>query len=269
MDMKFILRYMFFFLYVSTLHAEEMQIRKFGQYKVVIDRPNDHDEGRVRIYRKGKKVYEEREFGSYFYLGNRFDDSLKGKDPHSGKDLNGNSIPDLIITQWTGGAHCCNYLKIFELGNNFRKLIEVSGGSSGFGVVDLDGDNFPEVEFWDWPIDYSFTGFSDSAQGRTILKFEKGKYQVSRKLMIARAPSVKRIIKIQNEIKNAFMRENQNIPYEFLNTMMELSYSGHMDLAFKIADKTWPNEKNGLTEFKIKFKNLLNASPYWREFTRN
>jgi len=250
-------------------YGEELQVKKIGQYRVLIDRPNDQDEGRIRIYQKNKLVFEEREFGSYYYLGNKFDDSLKGKDTYSGKDVNGNSIPDLIVTQWTGGAHCCHYLTVFELGHEFRKLITVSGGSSGFGISDLDGDRIPEIEFWDWPIDYSFTSFADSAQGKTILKFEKNNYRVAKKLMITSVPTAKEINKIQSEIKNAFKKEKSNFPYKFLNAMMELSYSGHLDLAFKIADETWPNEKPGLSEFKIKFKDLLSDSPYWKEFTSN
>jgi hypothetical protein len=264
--MKLIFNFLVLILICENIYAEEIQIKNFGHYKVIVDRPNDQDEGRVKIYQKGKKVFEEREFGSYYYIGNKFDDSLKGRDPHSGKDLNGNSIPDLIITQWTGGAHCCNYLTIFELGKKLQKLVSVSGGSSGFGIADLDGDKIPEIEFWDWPIDYAFTGFSDSAQGRTILQFKKGQYRVSRRLMLTKIPSAKKINKIQNEIKIAFKKENLNIPYEFLSTMMNFSYSGHMDLAFKIADNTWPDEKSGLSEFKLKFKNLLNDSHYWKEF---
>lgn len=265
--MKLLYIFLFFIQNFGIVLSEEIQVKKLGHYKVVVDRPNDQDEGRVRIYKNGKKVYEERDYGSYYYIGNKFDDDLKGRDPHSGKDLNGNFIPDLIITQWTGGAHCCNYLTIFELGTELRKLVSVSGGSSGFRIVDLDGDNNPEIEFWDWPIDYAFTGFSDSAQGRTILKFQKGQYHVGRKLMTTRAPGPKEIDKIQNEIRNAFKKENFNIPYALLNAMMELSYSGHFDLALKFADSTWPDRKAGLREFKDEFKNLLNGSQYWKEFT--
>lgn len=265
--MKLFFTFLLFILVCESVYTEEIQIKSFGHYKVIVDRPNDQDEGRVRIYQKGKKVFEEREFGSYYFIGNKFDVSLKGRDTLSGKDLNGNFIPDLIITQWTGGAHCCNYLTIFELGKELKKLVNVSGGSSGFGIADLDGDRVPEIEFWDWPIDYAFTGFSDSAQGRTILKFENGKYRVSQNLMITRAPISKEINKIQIEIKNSFKDENFNISYVFLKAMMDLSYSGHLDLALIIADNTWPVEKPGLSEFKLRFKNLLNDSFYWKEFT--
>ncbi|MDD4976400.1 MAG: hypothetical protein PHY93_18725 [Bacteriovorax sp.] len=267
--MKSIFNFLFLFFICGIANAEDVQVKKIGLYKILIDRPNDQDEGRIRIYQRGKLVFEEREFGSYYYLGNRFDGSLKAKDPYSGKDLNGNSIPDLIITQWTGGAHCCHYLTVFELGHKFRKLITVSGGSSGFGISDLDGDKIPEIEFWDWPIDYAFTSYAESAQGKTILKFEKNNYRVSQKLMTTSVPTAKKINTFQSEIKNAFKKEKSNFPYTFLSAMMDLSYSGHLDLAFKIADKTWPVERPGLSEFKLEFKNLLNNSPYWKEFTSN
>ena len=87
---------------------------------------------------------------------------MNNYDIYSGHDITGNKIPNLIISNWTGGAHCCHYLQIFELGNAFKHLVTVDALSSDIRLVDLDKDGFPEIEFHDGAIDYLFASYAGS-----------------------------------------------------------------------------------------------------------
>lgn len=268
--MKMVCLLLMSFIYLHVFAFDPPQERKFGDYKVVVKLEkydNEENYERVVITRKGKRAYSEAELGTYHWIGNHFDESLKGKDPHSGKDLTGNEIPDLILTKWNGGAHCCNFLGVFEMANDgLKKLITIDGGSYYFQIKDFDGDKIPEIEFWDWPIDYQFNSFADSAQGRVLLKFIEGKYQVASGLMYKKRPSNKKLIEIKNEIKKSFKDMGDRVPYELLSIMMELSYTGYKELALRIAEETWPKERDDLKKFKTEFRSALRNSKYWSEF---
>lgn len=266
------LLYLFFcFVGIELVKAGGLgpEIRNFGQYKVALE-SSDGMYSKVVVYKGHKKIYQEGEFGDHYYFGNHFEGAeLNDHDVYSGKDINGNKIPDLVLTNWTGGAHCCNFLSIFEMGKTFRKIVTVSGGSYGFKLVDLDKDKIPEIEFWDNPIDYVFASFAHSAQGKTVLKFVNNQYRVAVPLMLTPVPNKKERYKIEKEISDEFKKNNfPHPPYIFLMYMMDLSYSGHFKLALEIAEKTWPSKFPGFKEFKKKFPECLNDSPYWKEFTR-
>ncbi len=46
-------------------------------------------------------------------------------DPISGKDINGDSQPDLVVIAYSGGAHCCWTYSIYSLGLNPRLLTRI------------------------------------------------------------------------------------------------------------------------------------------------
>jgi len=268
-----VLIFCFLFLFIFSNHtysSEIIQQRKIGSYKVIISLQKWDDEEkyqRLNITHKGKTIYSEGELGTSIWIGNNFDESLNGKDPYSGRDLTGNGVPDLIITKWSGGAHCCNFLTVFELSESgVKKIMTVDGGSYYFKIKDLDGDKIPEIEFWDWPIDYLFNSFADSAQGRVVLKFINGKYHVASGLMYRRRPSNNKLDKLKDEIRKSFKEMGDRVPFELLNLMMELSYTGYNELAFKIAEETWPRKRADFKKFKKEFKSALGNSIYWSEF---
>jgi len=238
--------------------------KRFGPYKVLLSQEFESGLAKVVIKRGKDKVFEEAEIGNHYYFGNKV---LGRRDLYSGRDITGNGIPNLVVVNWNGGAHCCNFLHIFELGKNLKKLVTVEAGSSSIRFVDLDHDGFPELEFWDGAIDYQFASFAGSPGGRVVLKFRKDHYEIATHLMKKPAPSDKQMRVIKNKIKAAFEREESpDLPYEFLNSMMELSYAGHFELALKMVDEVWPEKKPGLSKFKEDFTQALQESLYWKYF---
>lgn len=239
----------------------------FGAYMVSLSQSFESGLGKLVIKLGKNKVFTTSEFDNHYYFGNHFDESLNEKDPHSGRDITGNGLPNLVISNWTGGAHCCNLLHIFEMGKKLRKLVTVEANSSSVSLIDLDHDGFPEIEFWDGAIDYLFASFGGSPGGRVVLKFKKDHYEVATHLMKKPLPNLNQMNIARKKIRVAFKKEKTpDLPYEFLNLMMELSYSGHSKLALKIATEEWPTEREGLSDFKEKFLQALKESRYWKEF---
>jgi hypothetical protein len=246
---------------------EVLQRRVFGRYEARVERDEESGGQRILVTMDGKVVHREDELGSHFWIGNHFDESLKGRDPYSGKDLTGNGIPDIVLTSWSGGAHCCNSLTILEMTESgARKVITVDGGSYGFIFKDLDSDGRQEIEFWDWPIDYLFNSFAHSAQGRVVLKSVGDGYRVAKSLMYRKRADEPTLAAAKVTIQKVFSTKQPGVPYELLKLMMDLSYSGYRELALKMADDTWPRDLSGLAKFKLDFNRALAASPYWTEF---
>jgi hypothetical protein len=72
-----------------------------------------------------------------------------------GTDITGAGKPNAIVSDWSGGAHCCFTLRIFELGKQFKEIAKIEAGhSDGAKFVDLDHDGFYEFEGNDWAFAY-------------------------------------------------------------------------------------------------------------------
>lgn len=71
-------------------------------------------------------------------------------DSMSGRDINRDRVPDLIVSSWSGGAHCCYATTVYSVGRDARKVLAVETGNCGPGTFeDLDGDNVLEFSTCD------------------------------------------------------------------------------------------------------------------------
>lgn len=243
------------------------KIKKIGEYTAIITSQPADAHGKLIIKKKGKTVYEQDGIDSHYYFGLDFDK----KDKFSGKNITGNKMPNLVVTNWTGGASCCHLVSIFELGKEFRKIIELDAHTIIYDLIDLDKDGNLEIEIGDGAIRGVFTSTADTSYGRIIMKFIDNEYRVATDLMKKPRPNKKKIEKLKTQIKAAFKKQdNPFLPTKLLEVMMELSYSGHLDLAMEIAEKTWIQNKNAmetLETFKKIFVECLNDSKSWKEFS--
>jgi hypothetical protein len=246
-------------------YAGQDEVKIFNDYKVIISR-TDGMFGDLNIFKGNKKIFEEKEEHFYF-LPNSY---VSSKKINIGDDINKNGVPDLVVIKSTGGVHCCQFLYVFELGDQLQKILEIDGGSYGFKFIDLDGDKIPEIEFWDWPIDELFTSFAFSSQGKVIMKYDKDRYRVAFSLMKKRKPSLNEIKKIEERMRQSFNKEREEGMSIILEIIMGLSYSGHHKLALDITERSWPKRKQSdFLSFKKKLIDALNESPYWKEFSNN
>jgi hypothetical protein len=85
--------------------------------------------GSFEILRNGESVFEQK--GSdrsdldSFQIGlpeSEVSDPDQLKRVAMGNDITGDGEPDLVVSEYTGGAHCCFIVYIFEVGPHFRKV---------------------------------------------------------------------------------------------------------------------------------------------------
>ena len=90
-------------------------------------------------------------------------------------DLDGDAEPEVLVTTYTGGAHCCTDLGIWD----YRADLGTYGhlvrnfGNGGHRLVDLDGDRRPELSSVDDRFAYAFAPYVFSARPPQVLRWSR------------------------------------------------------------------------------------------------
>jgi hypothetical protein len=219
---------------------------KIGDYRFcsgenVLSKEDDSDPGWFEITKNGKRVYCER--------GIRF--SIKGSTregvalPKPGIDINSDGIPELVVENWSGGAHCCFTYSVFSIGKRFKKIAKIEGMNTGIIFRDIDGDGNYEVILSDWSFAYWETSFAFSPAPKVILRWENGKYVVATDLMRKAPREPKELEKYTREVAEIFTKAEDGTLYGFWGPklwgyMLDLIYEGNMDQARTLLDMAWP-----------------------------
>src|SRR4051794_3474227 len=83
---------------------------------------------------------------------------LQGADDVQVKDLDGDGDPEVLVTAFTGGMHCCTLMGIYgyQAGTGYDELTQ-NWESAGFNLDDLDKDARPEIVSQDIRFEDLFT----------------------------------------------------------------------------------------------------------------
>src|ERR1700676_736340 len=82
----------------------------------------------LKVLHEGKQVFRTDEVGGAFTLGKIGDVTSPGG-VVPGTDVTGRGHPDVLISYFSGGAHCCFELLLFELEPQFALLARIGLGS--------------------------------------------------------------------------------------------------------------------------------------------
>jgi hypothetical protein len=140
-----------------------LEEKKFGDYAIrIYDNPDEGSEGALEILKLGTRVYTEQQA------------SFQVEDTGApiGADVTGAGIPNLVVREYSGGAHCCTSFVIFELGNTFRKVANIQQGDCEWGKFQKQNNG-----------GYLFHGCDPSTaiggSGReVILRYENGDFRL-------------------------------------------------------------------------------------------
>jgi hypothetical protein len=252
----------------------------FGRYvtNTYFDPASNAKDAYFEILRDKKSVYRQQatQNGERFVIGTLYDDDPDAKLVTMGRDITGDGQPDLVISEWLGGANCCLTLHIFEIGPRFRKIADIDAefGDQGPHFVRLAKGRGLQIQIYDWTFANWHCDFADSPAPKVILGYHERTYRVAPDLM--RTPTVDmkglaaKIQKIRNETKDAHGSwPDANIPPQLWGTMLDLIYNGHRILAWQFLAMAWPQKVRGRdSAFINDFMKQLRKSPYWKSIAQ-
>lgn len=90
------------------------------------------------------------------------------------QDLDADGEPEVVVTGYTGGAHCCVVMGVYDFraaSGTYGQLVR-NFASSGFVLKDLDGDGRPEIDSDDVRFEDLFSSHAASFPPPRIFVFE-------------------------------------------------------------------------------------------------
>ncbi|MCF7897753.1 MAG: hypothetical protein K9L87_03280 [Candidatus Omnitrophica bacterium] len=270
------------FLLINPLIAEdklslvsEENLREeyiIGDYTVKIYRDYPTGEGLLHIFKDDELVYSEKNWK--FRIGHVYKQLDEISSIEIGQDITGDGESDLIVSHWSGGAHCCYSFYVFSLGEKFRFIDKIEAKDSDLAKFkDINNDGIFEFAAADWNFAYWHECFAGSPAPRVILSYIDGKYKLAMDLMKKPLPSPKKEKAIIEAIQTSdrwlskgdfWCKELETCPpSDTWGYMLELIYTGHPEEAWNFYDKIWLEDKPGKEEFLAEFKEVLAESPYW------
>ncbi len=233
--------------------------RDFGDYVVRIYREHMSS---FEILHQGIRVHSGE--GFKFRIGSIYEERKTNSLITMGADITGDGIPNLVISEWTGGGHCCYFFHVFELGEDFRHIQTIDAGHSDLADFrDVNGDRALEFPLFDWTFAYWRTSFAGSPAPRVILKYNGEYFAPSADLMRQPGLTVEELVETARSFKSSEEWASEPPPVELWSTMLNLIYTGNMEQAWTLFDLTWPEGVDGKDQFREEFKLRLARSPYW------
>jgi hypothetical protein len=246
----------------------------FGTYvaNTYFDPASNNRDAYFEILRDKKLLYRRQatERGEKFVIGTLYDDDPDAKLVAMGRDITGTGQPDLVISEWSGGANCCLTFHIFEIGKRFRKIAQVDAefGDVGPHFVHLEKRRGLQIQIYDWTFANWHTDFADSPAPKVILAYNRRGYSIDTGLMSAPVDNndlSEQMAKIKAGTKNTpgTSWPKADISPQLWGTMLDLIYTGHRILAWQFLDMMWPKNVGGQDKFFDDFVAQMRKSPYW------
>jgi hypothetical protein len=250
--------------------------RTFGAYTLRASQRGKELDGLFEVVRDGQVIFSMA--GHRFSIFEQEGEDATNLVAAAGTDLTGEGQPDVVVMEYSGGAHCCSTFHIFQLGNSFRQVDSINGEHGDIQFKDLDGDGIPEIVLQDWTYAYEFTCFAGSPAPELILRYEGGHYQVAPDLMRAPRPTDEELEAEAEKVKAEYRATDENgqihlaSPSEWgaadallWKDLLDLIYGGHEDLAVKFFDIAWPEWADGKEEALKNFAETVGKSPFWQQ----
>ena len=218
----------------------------------------------LEILKAGKRVYMQT--GYSFAPGYALDqdqppDSVKLQ---VGDDITGEGVPELLISEWSGGSHCCYSFHLFRLEDEFKKVQSIplfDADESAFvrrpGIKGLVLNSADYSAFAYFP-----AGVAGSPAGRVLLSFQQGRFRLDMGLMKADAPGKGVIEKCAALFKKSRdWRDGQPLGMWYYAT--DLVYTGNQPQALKFLEASWGASAADRDKYLNEYRTRLGKSIYY------
>jgi hypothetical protein len=265
-------------------HLKKARLWRFGAYRLYLWNEDKQVEARqgVALYHHDTLAYARK--GWFFTTDPKpkedDDTSYTVTGPAPGKDIDGDGLPDLLLYEFSGGAHCCYTVWHIECGPSPRLRGVLSTQDSEPVYRDPKGDGRFEVRLEDMSYAYWNAPFGPSPKPPVVLRISQGRYAMAPELMRAQGPTAAEMAKKTRKIRDWIIHFNRifdrvkqggpppendrgwdtrplqlwhhdqvSIPPQVWGVMLDLIYSGRCREALIFVDAIWPAGKSGKEDF--------------------
>ena len=164
--------------------------------------------------------------------------------------------PELIVTGWSGGAHCCYTLHVLSLDKPLQHQAIPVDDNDEVGFIDQDGAP-PLLQFGDFDFAYWHAAFVDSPAPRLILRYDpvQRRYRADFAAVHQDPPDAAAL--------QALVAKPQA---PLWGPMLDLIYSGNAPAARQLLDLAWPDGRPGKERFLACFTRQLRSGRLWQMF---
>jgi len=188
----------------------------------------------------------------------------------NGTDVTGRGNPDMIVSLYTGGAHCCTKHFVFELAPQFQLLATLNDADDEGAHFEKLADGHYYYMTADMTFDYWPTCFACSPSANVTLRWaddaKGGGFHLAIDKMQTPAPSMadwnKQLAAAQKAVSAG---DADSIGTTMWQTVLNLIYTSHSDLAWQFVDALGPKAQQSPFPSLAAFCSLLKTSPYWAD----
>ncbi len=179
-----------------------------------------------------------------------------------GTDVTGNGKPNLALLAFSGGAHCCFTLEIYQLEPNFAQLAKIEGENSPPLLKQPEEGGAYTIELADWTFAYWHAPFVEAPSPLVVLAWTGKDYQPDADLMRKEPLTENALDRKVAELGKQIGDAGKPVP-SLWREMLELIYGGNGDQAFDLLDRAWPEDLAGRSAYLLQFGAQLGLSPYY------
>lgn len=178
---------------------------------------------------------------------------LEGNQPVRVADLNGDGVKDVVIQEWSGGAHCCYTYDIYSLfPDKLRNIWHMNAGD-GHLSIETPEKGPAVLVVQDASFAYWATSFSEAPMPNVYLRWTNGAFRMV-------ATRMRKSVDPQ-KFKQCAADPNSA---QSLRYFVELVYQGHADQALGLLDKMQPQERR---EFLKGFNEYFRKSAFFTQIS--
>lgn len=187
------------------------------------------------------------------------------------------TAPQLIVSSYSGGAHCCFSYDVVSLGAHFADDV-IDSADSPISLMGLGDGDTPDITYADMAFAYWNTSFAESPAGQVRLTWDKDRYRLVDP-KDQPAPSDATLAAWQAEMTEAIKalpsayvsvadqtsgKEGPQLDPVIWSHLIDLIYAGYPELAVDLYNKAWPDDVKGKQAFWKDFvAQLRQASVLW------
>lgn len=187
--------------------------------------------------------------------------------------------PQLVVTSYSGGAHCCFSYDIVGLGKSVAVDV-IDSADLPISLRGLGDGDTPDITYFDTAFAYWNTSFAQSPAGEVRLTWDKGRYrlidlgagtepQPSDAVLAAWRAEMTTAIKALPSPYVSIADQNNGKEAPQLDPviwshLIDLIYAGYPEMAVDLFNKAWPQDVAGKDIFWKDFvSQMQQASVLW------